>query len=100
MSKQSKERQQGIREMLAELERTGESIAAFARRRGVATWALYQARRKQRKVESAKVVAVEVTEPASVDHDFELVVDEVTLRIPAAFDEATLTRLIRTLRAC
>ena len=86
--------------MLAELDQTGESIAAFARRRGVPTWALYQARRKQRKDGPAKLVAVEVAEAITVDHDFELVVDDVTLRISSAFDEAALTRLIRTLRAC
>ena len=86
--------------MLAELDRTGETIAAYARRRGVATWSLYKARRRQRSAAPAELVSVEVGEPLARQASLELVVGEVVVRVPRGFDEEELSRLVRTLRAC
>lgn len=101
MKNQSEERRHEIEGMLAELDRTGESIAAYARRRGVATWALYQARRRRRRdAEPARLVSVELEESDAGQQEVELVVGDVTVRLPRRFDEAALVRLVRTLRAC
>ena len=100
MTRQREKRRHEIEEMLAELDRTGETIAAYARRRGVATWGLYKARRRQRSAAPAKLVSVEVGEPLARQASLELVVGDVVVRVPSGFDEDELSRLVRTLRAC
>ena len=101
--------QEEIDELLRELEGSGETAAAFAKRRGVPVQTVYgwtkrrreksgkrPANRKSRK----ELVRVSVgrSEPSTAIA-YELVLDGFgTVRIPSGFDEGDLVRLLRALR--
>lgn len=99
---------------LEELERSGQSTAAFARERGVAAWKLYEGlrrRRKRRLAEprgdgssgeaAAAFVPVRLTsqDPSGSLFEVELRSGRV-LRVPASYEETALLRLVRTLESC
>jgi hypothetical protein len=108
MSKTTAEREKQIRDLLSELERSGESVKAFAKRQGVSAWTIYQWRRRygsrpagHKRPTKSGFIAVKVPDKANSAVSFEVVVGgATTLRVPMGFDEAELTRLIRVLRAC
>jgi hypothetical protein len=93
--------------LLADLEASGQSVAAFARERRIETWRLYEARQKARRAEAIRgrsgrndLVPVAVRPPATgVAMELALSSGHV-LRIPAGFDEAELRRLLGVLTGC
>jgi hypothetical protein len=99
---------------LDELERSGLSTAAFARERGVAAWKLYagQRRRRRRRLVTRSAGSAEgVVVPAFIPVQVTAVRPSVSvfeielrggrlLRVPADFEESSLSRLVRTLETC
>ena len=94
--------------LLAELEASGQPLAQFARERGIASWRLYEERRKARRGGSgrsrrrgrAKFTPVSVTEDGRAE-PLELVLSAGhRVRIPAGFDETALRRLMGVLASC
>lgn len=93
--------------LLAEIERSGESVAALARRRGLSTWKLYRSRGasagsrpRQHRSKPAELVPVRVVPPVGAA-PLELALAGChVLRIPAGFDEAELRRLLGVLAGC
>ena len=111
MSKRTREREREIRGVLAELERSGESVQEFARRRGMSAWTIYEWRRRHRRgrvatkraiaVNDQGFVAVSVKRPELRAGGFEVTVSGSTVvRVPTGFDDAELLRLVRVLRSC
>ena len=86
------------RALIAEQERSGQSIREFAESHGLAASTLYwwRAELKRRNVD---LVPVEIVEPSTVTTSaFELSIGDATLRIPPGFDAAELRRLIAALQ--
>ena len=107
MAKYSKEREHEVRTKVAELEKSGESVAAFARRHGVSAWTVYTWRKRfgsgrvqQSKTSSSKLVPVEVVDTDSGHTPIEIVIRDVSIRVTTGFDERDLTRLLRVIRSC
>ena len=96
-----------VPKLLLELEASGQSLAAFARERGLETWRLYEARRKaggggpRRKRRHAVELAPVEVRAATPASPLELALSSGhLLRIPAGFDEAELRRLLGVLAGC
>jgi hypothetical protein len=96
--------QEEIDSLLLELEESGETVVAFANRRGVSAQTVYgwKKRRKppgdQRSKRELVRVMVAGSEPAT-SIAYELVLDGFgTIRVPSGFDEGDLVRLLRALR--
>lgn len=91
--------------LLAELGASGESLAAFARERGLSTWKLYKARRMLECAEGAAAVfervrvvgTGEAPAPPSIEVEHSC---GHRLRVPVGFDAATLRRLVEVLESC
>jgi len=104
MRRQTTDREREIAAKLAELERSGETVAAFARRHGLSAWTVYDWRRKhggarRRRQPRAEVVSVEVV-PSEQTGVFEVVVGDLLVRVPLGFDDDELLRLVRVVRSC
>ena len=106
MAKRNSGRRDGdVRELLAEQRASGQSIAAFARKRGVPAWRLYDVRRALRKRtargKSADFVQVHIKPLPAASSAIEVELDAgVRLRVPANFDADDLRRLLGVLAAC
>lgn len=91
-------------ELLAEQERSGLTIAAFSRERGITAQRLYEARRRKRGQARGRrqpFAAVTVVEDRAPLLAFEVeLASGRRLRIPPGFDEADLVRLVTALEAC
>ncbi|MEZ6014596.1 MAG: hypothetical protein R3F49_05740 [Planctomycetota bacterium] len=98
------------RAILPELEASGLSIQAFARERGLQTWALYKVARDARTVarpkRSSLAEVLVVPPPQRHRGSASSTTLEVTLssglavRVPREFDDVTLRRLLGVLRSC
>lgn len=106
MAKRSdKRRDEGIKELLAEQQASGLSVAAFARERGLPRWKLYEGRQRLRKRKSrakdADFIQVHVrpVEPASSPIEVELKAG-MRVQVPPGFDEDELRRLLGVLASC
>lgn len=90
-------------ELLAEQARSGLTIAAFARGRGIAPWRLYAARRLTRAEAGTRGCFAEVTvvdrRPQVAGFELSLPGDR-RLFIPCGFDEQELARLVAVLDEC
>lgn len=99
-----------IRQILAELSTSGESVAAFARQRGLSAWTLYDWRRKygttgepepRGPVRQAPSLARVRLKDASRDAgDFEVRVGAVAISVPYGFDDRELLRLLTVVKSC
>lgn len=88
---------------LAELAKSGESLASFARLRGLSTWKLYKARRKSVARKSAAPVfeRVRIVGAPVVSSCIELEHSSGhRLRVPTGFDDVTLRRVLGVLESC
>jgi hypothetical protein len=93
---------------LDEIERSGATVAGFARERGFPLWKLYERLRRRRQVRStgevpaeAEFIPVRLSAAPGTSSPFELVLAcGRTLRIPCAFEEPALQRLVRALESC
>lgn len=89
------------RALIAAQERSGKSVREFAAARGFAAGTLSWWRSRLRK-RNEDLVRVAVVEGASVNDStragFELLLGDLTLRVPAGFDETELRRLLQVLR--
>jgi len=104
-TQQQRPREQTIAELISAQKKSGMSIAAFARERGVPAWELYQATRPKRKRRAAKrrvdFVEVAVSPKAPADAPLELVLPgDLRVRVPPGFDELTLRRIVGALASC
>lgn len=97
------------RALLEEQERSGLSIAAFARERGIPAWRLYHARRARvgRRAPSVDLVeiggsqAVTAIAAASPVGGLEMMLPNgLRIAVPPAFEESTLRRLLAVLASC
>ena len=91
-------------ELLAAQERSGLTIAAFARKRGIAPWRLYAARRSAR-VEGERArdrfAAVTVIDSGPLAAGFEIdFPGGRRLFIPRGFDADELARVVAVLSEC
>ena len=90
--------------LLEEQERSGLTIAAFSRERGISAQRLYEVRRRkpgQARGRRQSFAAVKVVEDRSPLLAFEVeLASGRRLRVPPTFDEADLVRLVRALEAC
>ena len=116
MAKRTKQREESIRQLLAELESSGQSVAAFARRREVSAWTLYDwrrrfgsagakpksqpGRRRSGGHDRPSLVAVKVTDPRQDESVFEVTVGTIRVTVPLGFDEVELARLLKVVAAC
>ena len=91
------------------IERSGATVAGFARERGFPPWKLYDALRRRRQARSSRIAAPADPEFVPVRLSavpvgstfFELVLSGGrTLRIPCSFEEPALQRLVRALESC
>ena len=91
-------------DLLAEQERSGLTIAAFSRKRGIAPWKLYAARRRARMERGTgrdRFAAVTVLDSRPLAASFELdLPGGRRLHIPRGFDEDELARLVAVLGGC
>jgi transposase-like protein len=95
------------RRILAELEASGQSVASFARERGLPAWTLYEWRRRlaSRKPVGAAgepdFVRVVVTpqRPSTSALQVELGTG-ARIHVPPGFDEGELRRLVEVLSSC
>ena len=94
---------------LDELERSGLSTAAFARERSIAAWKLYAGQRRRRAgrlaersaASSSAFVPVQIAVSPRAEALFEVELrGGRVLRVPQAYDETSLLRLVRTLESC
>ena len=98
-------REAEIRQLLAEQERSGQTVGAFARAKRMSAQTLYwwrselrrRARRGKQRV--ADLVAVTVTGGDVAELDVELG-DDIRIRVPRGFSSGDLARLLGVLRAC
>lgn len=96
-----------VPQLLTDLEASGQSLAAFARERGLETWRLYEARRKsggggpsRKRRQAVELAPIEVRATTSAG-PLELALSSGhVLRIPTGFDEAELRRLLGVLAGC
>lgn len=96
------------RSVLSDLERSGQSVAAFARERGLSPWTLYKWRRDSaggatRLIAAPEPDFVQVTvRPAEAPRSALQLELEGGLRVnvPAGFDEGELRRLLEVLTSC
>lgn len=90
------------RALIAAQERSGQSVRKFAAARGFAAGTLYwwRSRLRERGTNLVPVAVIDNSGAAgaSARAGFELQLDEVTVRVPAGFDEDDLRRLLRALR--
>ena len=89
--------------LLAELAKSDESLAPFARRRGLSTWKLYKARRKStaKRPAAPAFEKVRIVHPTVVSSCIEVEHSSGhRLRVPAGFDEVTLRRVLAVLGSC
>lgn len=87
--------------LLEELEASGESLASFARARGLRSWKLYKARRKLRPARrEVELVPVRVVDEARAEAIDLVLASGHRLQIPRDFDEALLRRLLGVLASC
>lgn len=90
-----------VAELLKEQKRSGKSIAAFARERGIAPWKLYQAGKKRTVKRRPALVEVALSPCGPGDTPLEVVLaDGVRIEVRPDFDGATLQRLVGVLRSC
>ena len=91
-----------VAELIKAQKRSGMSVAAFARQRGIPVWRLYhagKAKRRRRRKEFIEV-AVSPKDPES-SPTFEVVVPGgLRVCVPPGFDEAALRRLLGALSSC
>lgn len=85
------------RELLAAFQRSGSSLKAFAEGAGVPYSTMVHWRRRGEVADPPRLVPVQVVREGG---PIEVVVGAVVVRVGADFDEAHLTRVVRTLRAC
>lgn len=93
------------RELLAEQERSGLTIAAFSRERGISAQRLYEARRRRDRGGArrprATFAPVTVVEDRAPRLAFEVeLASGRRLRVPPGFDETDLARLVSALETC
>ncbi len=87
-------------QLLEEQKRSGMSVAAFARERGVPVWRLYQAGKVRRRRRRAEFIEVAVSrEPKAAPLEI-VVPGDLRVRVPRDFDEPTLRRLLAALTSC
>jgi hypothetical protein len=94
------------RALIAEQERSGLTVRAFAEGRGITPTTMYWWRSRLGRRAPADLVPVEVVEhdivvdsPRAVGADFEVRLGSgVALRVPTGFDEVELRRLVRALQ--
>jgi hypothetical protein len=92
-----------IPDLLEEVRTSGESIACFARRRGLSTWKLYQARRKLDKLRVAEPILdpIRLLDARGFATTIELETRRgQVVRVPAGFDAETLRRILELLESC
>lgn len=92
------------RAALAELDRTGESDAAFARRRGISTQRLRYWRRQVEPTKSPAFVAVSVAKAKDATEEIAIRVDGLSVCVREDIDVEHLARIVGALarrpRAC
>jgi transposase-like protein len=94
--------------LLAEQERSGLSVAAFARRRGLRGWVLYDWKRRLRSERKGarseptpSFAPVRLIAGPATSRSLEVALRSgIKLSIPAGFDEDELRRLVGVLESC
>jgi hypothetical protein len=107
MRRRSERRQEQIRALVAEQEASGLTVAAFARKRAVSAWALYDWKRRTRHradprpEERVGFVQVKVADPPrGVPTLWVELSGGLRVHVPAGFDAGELRRLIEVLSPC
>ena len=111
----NRKREDEIRQAVAELAASGETVAGFARRRGIEAWKLYEwrrrnsgsakksrskpSRRRGATVEPPSFVAVKLGEPGAPT-GFELTIGSMKISVPPGFDANELLRLLKVVASC
>lgn len=100
-------RRREMEALLAEQEKSGLSVARFARERGISAWSLYEWRRRLRKEggrgarRSQRFVQVRVVgEPAGPSTIAVELPAGARVHVPRGFDEDELRRLLGVLESC
>ena len=93
-----------VDDILARLDQSGLTAAAFSRREGLNLTTLYswlRRRRDESKKSTANFIAIDLPERSNDDRIEVVLTSGHTLRIPNAFDEQAVCRLVGALsRAC
>jgi transposase-like protein len=84
--------EQEARQALAELARSGESLADFARRRGISVQRVYYWKKRVAAAAAPSFVVVPVT--AAATRQIEIVADGVTIRVREDLDTERLAEVI------
>lgn len=100
-------REAAMRQLLAEQEASGLSVASFARQREVAAWTLYDWRRRLRerarreRAGKASFIQVKVRPEWRAPSTIQVEVRAgVRVHVPVGFDEGELRRLLGVLGSC
>lgn len=86
--------------LIAEQERSRQSAREFAAARGVAAGTVYwwRSRLRDRSQGMVRVAVVDGAEAGSARGGFELQLGDITVRVPAGFDDVELRRLLQALQ--
>lgn len=87
-------------ELIAHQEKSGLSVAAYAREHDLPSWKLYDARRAIRK-RAPEFIEVDVDPVEVADAPLEIVFPrDLRVRVPQDFDADSLRRLVGVLSSC
>ncbi|MFO1052227.1 MAG: helix-turn-helix domain-containing protein [Planctomycetota bacterium] len=104
MVKFTKVQEREIRRLLSELERSGQSVRAFARELGLSAWTIYGWRKRFRFTSDVEhgpqVDLVEVQTIVPLGTTIEIAFADATIRVPPGFADEDLKRVILAMRSC
>jgi hypothetical protein len=98
-----------IQQVLTELEASGETVAGFARQRGMPAWRLYEWRRKSQARPPTRscrgeglpsLAAVKLRDEPKLAGSFEMKLGAAVVTVPYGFDERELARLLKVVGSC
>ena len=100
----TKVQEREIRDLLSELERSGQSVREFAREAGLSVWTIYGWRKRFHHTSGVehgpRVDLVEVQPTAPFGTTIEIAFGDATIRVPPGFVDDELKRVIRAMRSC
>ncbi|MFO1051098.1 MAG: helix-turn-helix domain-containing protein [Planctomycetota bacterium] len=100
----TKVQEREIRDLLSELERSGQSVREFAREAGLSVWTIYGWRKRFHHTsgveDGARADLVEVQPTVPLGATIEIAFADASIRVSPGFVEDDLRRVIQVMRSC